>query len=65
MNIYSNSVKQGGAKEMEVLVAVLIKRQAILDEWTLMTSHFSGNGPLSRMGDMAAWEPWSLELAKR
>lgn len=49
---------------MEVFVVVLIDCQAILDEWTLMTSHSSGNGPLSRMGDMAAWEPWCLNWPK-
>ena len=49
---------------MVVFVVVLINRQAILDEWTLMTSHSSGNGPLSRMGDMAAWEPWCLNWQK-
>lgn len=41
-----------------VVFVVLIDCQATLGEWTLMTSHSSGNGPLSRMGDMAAWEPW-------
>ena len=49
---------------MEVFVVVLIDCQAVLDEWTLMTSHSSGNGPLSRMGDMAAWEPWCLNWPK-
>lgn len=48
-----------------VVFVVLIDCQATLGEWTLMTSHSSGNGPLSRMGDMAAWEPWCLNWPKR
>ena len=48
-----------------VVFVVLIDCQATLGEWTLMTSHSSGNGPLSRMGDYGRLGTLVFELAKK